>query len=81
MAKEINPDGPIPVYRQLVDILRSRIESGDLAPGHAIPSETELEQRYGLARGTIRKAIGVLRDDGLIITVRGKGSYVAEAGD
>jgi DNA-binding GntR family transcriptional regulator len=42
-----------------------------------IPPEKELEQMYGLARGTIRKAIGTLRDGGLIITVRGKGSYVA----
>lgn len=75
---EINPRSPVPVYRQLVDALKAQIESGELEAGELIPSETELEQLTGLARGTIRKAIGVLREDGFIVTTPGKGSYVAE---
>lgn len=71
-------DGPEPKYLQLAAILRARIESGDLQPGEAIPSETELEQEFDLARGTIRKAIGALREQGFVVTTRGKGSYVTD---
>jgi GntR family transcriptional regulator len=70
-------DGPVPKFSQLADILRARITSGELPTGTPIPSEYDLEQEYGLARGTIRKAIGVLREEKLIVTVHGKGSYVA----
>jgi GntR family transcriptional regulator len=78
MIMEGIKDGPEPKYRQLAAILRERIRSGDLAPGDPVPSETELEQTYDLARGTIRKAIAVLREEGLIVTTKGKGSWVAE---
>lgn len=71
-------DGPEPKYLQLAEKLRARIESGELQPGDAIPSETELEQQYDLARGTIRKAIRALREQGFIVTTRGKGSYVTD---
>lgn len=73
--EEIKP-GPVPKYQQLAGILRARIAT--LEPGDPIPSETELETETGLARGTIKKAIGVLRDEGLIVTTRGLGSFVAE---
>jgi len=69
-------DGPTPKWAQLAALLRERIRT--LAPGELIPSEHELERDTGLARGTIRKAIAALRDEGLIVTTRGKGSYVAE---
>ncbi|GAA1794283.1 hypothetical protein GCM10009735_27840 [Actinomadura chokoriensis] len=71
-------DGPVPKYAQLASILRRRIESGALAPGDPIPSETALEGEFGLARGTIRKAVAMLREEGVIVTTRGKGSYVAD---
>ena len=44
----------------------------------AIPSEKQIEQEFGVARGTARKAIGQLRADGLVVTVAGRGSYVAD---
>ncbi|WP_245868320.1 GntR family transcriptional regulator [Actinomadura meyerae] len=72
-------DGPVPKWRQLADRIAARIESGELAPGDPIPSETALEAQYALARGTIRKAIAALREEGVIVTTRGKGSYVAES--
>lgn len=68
-------DGPTPKYQQLAAILRERLAG--MEAGDPVPSEHELEQEFGLARGTIRKAITVLRDEGLIVTTRGKGSYVA----
>jgi DNA-binding GntR family transcriptional regulator len=66
-----------PVWRQLALILRRRIRSGRYEPGRAIPSEKQIEQEFGIARGTTRKAIALLRDEGLVVTVAGRGSYVA----
>lgn len=75
---EIDHESAVPVYRQLADALRAQIESGDIEPGRRMPSETEIEQATGLARGTIRKSIETIREEGLIVTVKGKGSYVVE---
>lgn len=67
----------MPVYLQLVDILRARIERGDWAPNRQILSEAQLVQAYGLARETTRKAVRVLIDEGLLFTVPGRGTFVA----
>ncbi len=72
----IDREGPVPPYLQLAAILRRRIESGEIPPGRAIPSLTALEAEHELARDTIRKAIKVLRDEGLVETVVGMGVYV-----
>lgn len=72
----IDREAPVPPYLQLAAILRRRIESGEIPPGRAIPSLIALEAEYGLARDTIRKAIQVLRDEGLVETVAGMGIYV-----
>jgi DNA-binding GntR family transcriptional regulator len=64
-----------PIYRQLARILRERIASGDLAPNRPIPSEAQLRQQYAVARGTAR-AVQVLRDERLVVTVPGRGTYV-----
>ena len=65
-----------PVYQQLASILRARIRAGELAPGRALPSETTLMQEHGIARETARKAVRVLRDEGLVVVVRGRGAFV-----
>jgi GntR family transcriptional regulator len=66
----------VPPYRQVAAILRRRIASGELAPGSAVPSIVTLTQEYGVARTTARKALGVLRDEGLIEITPGWGSFV-----
>ncbi len=66
----------MPVYLQLAAILRARIMSGEMAAGRALPSETTLMQEHGIARETARKAVRVLRDEGLVQIVQGRGSYV-----
>jgi len=68
----------MPVWRQLAAILRARIRAGTYAPGHVIASEKTIEQEFGISRNTSRKAIALLRDEGLIVTVAGRGSYVAD---
>jgi GntR family transcriptional regulator len=75
----VDPQSATPVYVQLADILRARIESGQLIPDRPVPSESQLQQEFGVARGTARKAIAVLREQGLVVTVKGRGSYVSPA--
>jgi len=72
----IDPQGATPVYRQVADVLRRRIASGELPPNRPVPSETQLEAEFEIARGTARKAIAVLREDGLVVTIPGRGTFV-----
>jgi GntR family transcriptional regulator len=67
-----------PSYLQLAAILRGRIESGEIGPEEALPSITFLVQETGLAVGTVRKAIKVLADEGLAVTVPGRGSFATK---
>ncbi len=71
--------GVIPKYRQLLQILRNRILSGELPAGAQLPTEEELTQSYELSRGTVRKAIAQLEAEGLIRVEHGIGSFVRSA--
>ncbi|MFR0359078.1 GntR family transcriptional regulator [Streptomyces sediminimaris] len=66
-----------PKWEQIRDTLRERITSGQL-PARALISEVQLEAEFGVARGTVRKATAALREEGLIVTTPGMGSFVAE---
>ncbi len=72
----IDLDQPLPPYRQLAAILRDKITNGEIAS--RLPSEKTLMQDYGLALGTVRKALAVLRDEGVVQTTPGWGTYVAD---
>jgi len=74
---EIDYDAPESPYHQIAAWLRGRIESGELQPGRKTPSETDLVQEFGVARTTARRAVKLLREEGWIVTVGGRGSYVA----
>jgi len=73
----IDPLSPTPVYVQVADELQRRIESGDLQPNRPIPSETAIRQEFGVARGTARRAVELLRERGLVFTVPHRGTYVS----
>lgn len=64
-------------YRAIADELRGRVESGDLAAGALLPSESELSAAYEVSRVTVRKALELLRDEGLIDARQGFGWFVA----
>lgn len=64
------------MFRQLADLLRNRITSGDLAPGASLPSELRLAQEYGLSRTSVRQAISLLRSEGLVIVQPPRGTFV-----
>jgi GntR family transcriptional regulator len=68
-----------PPWMQLAAILRGRIERGELSG--RLPSEKTLSQEYGLAIGTVRKAIAALRKEGLVGTMRGWGTFTTTTDD
>jgi DNA-binding GntR family transcriptional regulator len=71
-------DSSVPPYRQVADVLRMRIESGDLGPRRRLPSIAELVEEHGVARATAARAQQVLVDEGLAEVVPGWGTYVLE---
>jgi GntR family transcriptional regulator len=76
-VKHVDNMNPTPLYRQLADILREMITSGELEPRSLLPSESHLQQEHGVSRGTVRTAMGILRDEGLVVTISGRGTFVA----
>ena len=74
----IDRDSADPPYLQLAAILRGRIEAGEITK--RLPGEKHLQEEFGLALATVRKAVKVLREEGLVRTVPGWGTYVAERG-
>ncbi len=70
--------GDAPAYVRLADLIRQDITAGRLAPGQPIPSERTLGQEHGLGRHTIRRAIAILRAEGLVTVERGLGVVVRE---
>jgi len=69
--------GPVAPWRQIYGRLRAQIDSGELAPGDRLPSITDLSQSYGVALTTVRKALDLLKADGLVVTSP-MGTFVAE---
>ncbi len=67
----------LPLYVQLREALRAEIEERGLQPGDRLPTEVELEDRYGVSRSTIRQAVGDLQTEGLVRRVQGRGTFVA----
>ena len=65
-------------YQNVIDWLNENIDNGTLRPGEKIPSENELCERFGLSRQTVRHAISRLSEDGLLLSRRGSGTYVAD---
>ena len=64
-------------YADVADDLRRRIARGDLRPGRLLPSEAELAADHDVSRVTVRRALGLLRDAGLVASRQGFGWYVA----
>lgn len=64
-------------YRAIADDLRQRVTAGEFAAGHTLPSEAALSTSYGASRVTIRKALDLLRDEGLVDARQGFGWFAA----
>ncbi|PBC84629.1 MULTISPECIES: GntR family transcriptional regulator [unclassified Streptomyces] len=75
---EFAPQPSQVLYVAVADHVAARIAAGDLKPGARLPAERDLAVEYGVAYVTMRRATGVLRERGLIVTVHGRGTFVAE---
>jgi GntR family transcriptional regulator len=75
---EIDRFDPMPIYKQVARVIRSRIKSGELQPKDPIPSESTMVADYGVARDTARQAVALLRAEGWVITLPQRGTFVAE---
>src|SRR5512142_934029 len=78
VAPVVSPHGGAPVYRQIAQILRTRISDGEYPGGFVLPAEQDLATEFGVGRDAIRDALAVLRTEGLIETRRGFRSRVRE---
>jgi len=65
-------------YGALAGALRSRIVGGDWPPGHALPAEQQLAAEHGVALGTMRRALELLAEQGLVERVHGRGTFVKQ---
>jgi len=76
-SARINHDSAVVVSAQVAADIEADIDAGKLPPDTRLPSEAELAVQYGVARVTVRRAMAQLRDRGKVVTVHGRGSYVA----
>jgi GntR family transcriptional regulator len=70
--------GQVPLYYQLGEILKQKLDEGGWEPGTLFPSERELEEHFRVSRAVVRPALSLLERDGVIYRRRGSGTYVAE---
>ena len=68
-------------YLRVAEDIAARIASGELKPGARLRAERDLAERYEVSYGTIRRAMEVLRERGLIATIHGRGTFVTAPGD
>lgn len=69
----------VPIYIQIAENLMAKIENGEYKRGDKLPTERQLSEQLAVQRGTVRKALSVLEDRGLIERFQGRGTFVAEA--
>lgn len=79
-SAEIDRSSYEPAYAQLVRILRERIAVGEFRPGSRLPSEAQLCERYRVSPMTVRRAINLLLDQGVVSTIQGSGTFVKPMG-
>ena len=65
-----------PAYLQLASFLRQNVATGALRPGDQLPSESQLCDRYGVSPMTVRRAINLLADQGVVVAEQGRGTFV-----
>ena len=74
----IDLDAPEPLYEQLAAVIRRRIQEGTYA--RRLPSGPALADEFDLSMPTVQRALAVLKDEGLIVSVKGRGTFVKDGG-
>jgi DNA-binding GntR family transcriptional regulator len=72
------PRPRVPPSGKIAAILRAKIQAGEYDPDVALPSIVKLAEEHGVATGTIQRALKILKDEGLVETRPGYGTFVAE---
>ena len=75
----LNNQSMVPIYEQLVDQIKNEILSGGLSENEALPSVRTLSGELRISALTVKKAYDRLEEEGFVVTVHGKGTYVAAA--
>lgn len=75
----INHSSMVPIYEQIMDQIKAAIVKGDISSQEILPSVRGLAKDLKISALTVKKAYDALESDGFIVTVHGKGSFIAEA--
>ncbi len=67
---------PTPLHEQLALLLRAEIAAGRYAESGMLPSESYLQEQHGVSRGTVRRALKTLADEGLVYTIPARGTFL-----
>jgi len=67
-----------PIYLQICELIREKIDSGEIVIGSRIWSESDIMEKFGVSRNTARKAIETLQNEGIVSRIQGKGSFVSQ---
>lgn len=70
---------PLALYLQIADVLAVRILDGEIGQAGPLPSESQIRVEFGVARGTARRAVAVLRERGIVVTVPALGSFIVRS--
>jgi len=73
----LDPNSDTPLYKQIAEYIRQRIEQGDWVVGQKIPTENELGRQFKVSRITVVKALSRLVDEGFLVREQGKGTFVS----
>lgn len=76
VAKDAGKEAP--VYRQILDVLMERIETGKLSPGDVAPSESDLIAEFKVSATTARRCLNHLSEQGLVTRIQGRGTFVSD---
>jgi len=76
MKGRLHKESPVPLYRQLKEILKEAIRRGEFRPGDRLPTEMELCETFGVSRITVRQALNELTSEGFLYRQQGSGTFV-----
>ena len=75
---KLNKNSSTALYQQLIDEIKEKIYDGTLSEGDRLMTEVELSKEYDISRITVRKAIEILVDEGILVKKQGIGTFVAQ---
>ncbi|AWI32960.1 GntR family transcriptional regulator [Streptomyces tirandamycinicus] len=75
----MNLDRSVPVWPQVADDLRRRLDAGEWGPGDRFPGTVDIAAQYDVSQSTAQKAVAAIRSEGRLRTVLGQGSFVCES--